>query len=317
MPMRILLAAIVIAIFAAYGAAAQPHGHGPGHGETHRSGGGAETGHQIEAVRRGVERYRDFAVAEREGWRLFGGEEPLMGGHWYPPDGRDYVHGDELDFTRPNNLIYATIDGRRVLTGVAFVVRLGPGEPVPEGFAGSEDRWHVHDFVAAIEAALGERPILNWLANWWLDEAYRNRGDNRARLAMVHVWVTEPNPDGVFADYHRVLPYIQLGLPRAYAQGASLAAARGLHLATEHGCAEAVDGRLWIANASRQQTRTINAACAAARRDLNPVLASDAPTINIEAERVWTRLDLLMQETLSLEQRRRIAAMTEHGEHTH
>lgn len=249
---------------------------------------------------------------------MFGGEEPLMGGHYYPPDGPDYVHGDELDFSRPNNLIYATIDGEKVLTGVAFVVRIGEGEPVPEGFAGDADRWHVHDFVAALEAALEERPILRWFANWWLDANYRDKGDNRGRLAMVHVWVAEPNPDGVFADHHRLLPYIELSLPRAFAEGASVDAARGLHLATDRGCDETIDGRLWIADATRRQARTLHAACETARAEVESALPShDAHRINRIAERAWRELDRTFNATLSAEQRQRIAAMTEHGNHAH
>ena len=38
---------------------------------------------QIEEVRQAVSRYRDFSVAEREGWKAFGDDEPLMGKHYY------------------------------------------------------------------------------------------------------------------------------------------------------------------------------------------------------------------------------------------
>lgn len=44
---------------------------------------------QIHGVARAVERSRDFAVAERDGWKKFGGDEPLMGEHWLLPGGPD------------------------------------------------------------------------------------------------------------------------------------------------------------------------------------------------------------------------------------
>ena len=47
----------------------------------------------------------------------------------------------------------------------------------------------------------------------WLNNKCPSKGDNRRRLAMAHVWVIMPNPDSVFADFNRTLPYVKLGLP--------------------------------------------------------------------------------------------------------
>ena len=271
---------------------------------------------QLAAVRQAVAKYREFAVAEREGWKAFGGDEPLMGFHYGGP-APDYVAGDELDFSRPNNLMYTDIDGRKVLTGVAYVVRIGEGEPVPEGFAGGEDRWHVHDFVRAIEAATEERPALGWLANWWPDKEYRSKGDNRGRLAMAHVWVAMPNPDGVFADFNRTLPYAKLELPDSHWQGASEEAARGLNLATEGGC-QAVDGTLWIANAKKEQERAIKDACARAADDVRAVLRTGGKArINRAGEAAWAAFDAQWQRVLTPAQKARVAAMSEHGSDGH
>ena len=267
---------------------------------------------QIEEVRAAIDRYRDFAVAEQEGWKAFGGDEPLMGKHFYSETMPDYVHGDPLDFSRPNNLMYTEIDGEMVLTGVAFVVRLGDGEPVPEGFAGSGDRWHVHDFIRAIEAATEERPVLRWLANRWIDERYRNRGDTRGRLAMVHAWVTLDNPDGIFADYNRTLPYMKLGLPDGYWSGAGTDAARGLNLATAGGC-EAQDGTLWIADASGRQKRAIREACEASAAMVRASLGQGKAAVNRAGEMAWASYDRVWNEVLTQTQRARIAAMSEHG----
>lgn len=241
---------------------------------------------QIAETHDAVQRYRDFRIAEREGWQVFGDDEPLMGRHYYNEDAPDYVHGDPIDFSRFNNLMYTEIDGEMVLTGVAFVVRLGDGEPVPEGFAGSADKWHVHDFVRAIEAATEERPLIRLIANRWLDANYRNRGDNRGRLAMVHAWVTLDNPDGVFADYNRTLLYLKLGLPEGYWQGASMHAARGLNLATEGGC-DAQGGTLWIADVSDDQERRIRDAWERSAQLVRAALAGGKPAVNRAGMQAW------------------------------
>ena len=58
---------------------------------------------QIATVRKSLEKYKDFNVAKREGWKPFGGEAPLMGMHYSNKKWPDYVYGDKLDFSKPNN----------------------------------------------------------------------------------------------------------------------------------------------------------------------------------------------------------------------
>ncbi len=271
---------------------------------------------QVAQVAAATERYRDASLLQKEGWKRFGGDEPLMGEHWSHPAGPDYVAGKPIDFTRPSNLMYTQIGGKKVLVGVAFVVRLDADDPLPPGFDGAHDHWHVHDIDKALKAALDERPVLGWLANAWLDANYRSKGDNRSRLAMAHTWVTIPNPDDMFANYHRVLPYLKLGLPAAYANGASEASARGLHLATANGCADTLDGALWIANVSGSQTRTLRAACSKAAKTIKAELgARDAARINALAARQWADWQAVWNRQLTPEQRARIDAMTDHSGH--
>lgn len=282
----------------------------------------ATTQAQVEQLRRALVRYADFEVARREGWKKFGGkgagEGPLMGEHWLLPKergGPDYLSGQPLDFTRPSNLIYAEIGGKRELIGVTFNVRLADGEPVPEGFAGSADRWHVHDFPRAIAAATEGRPMLRWLAHSFAPAEFTRPGAGRGRVAMVHVWPTLPNPDGLFADKHRLLPYLKLGLPAAHAQGASIQAAKGLHLATPRGCADTIDGALWIANAPKNTSKRLHAVCATAAAHVKQGLATGRKAdINTMAEHGWAMFSAAWDQALTPQQQARIAAITEHGE---
>ncbi|RVT87220.1 hypothetical protein DXV76_03830 [Rhodobacteraceae bacterium CCMM004] len=271
----------------------------------------ARTADEVAAVRAAVARYADYDVARREGWRPFGGDEPLMGRHYHHPDGPDYVHGDPLNLTRPSNLMYADVGGRKVLTGVAFVVRLGRGEPLPSGFTGRADRWHVHDMERAFAAATETRPLLRGVGEWWMDRNFRDRGDSRGRLAMVHVW-TLPNPDGAFALHNRTLPYLRLGLPGETARGASLAAARGVALATPGGCARATEGQFWVAQVPRRSQRRILNACGQAADYVRARMGQGPAALNRAGETAWAAFARHRDGILTPAEKRRIAAMAEH-----
>ncbi|MGH7461104.1 MAG: hypothetical protein ACREMA_08755 [Longimicrobiales bacterium] len=99
------------------------------------------------------------ANAVAAGYRRFGNEGPLMGEHWYHPE----LVRKPLDLEHPATLQYATINGRRTLVGVAYNVYQRPGEPLPEGFAGSNDHWHVHDVPKLACALVTDRPLLRRL----------------------------------------------------------------------------------------------------------------------------------------------------------
>ncbi len=306
-----LFAAMRKIILAALLAAAPAAAH---NGVPHDQGLTPATINQLHAVAEAIAPYHDVRHAEAAGWKKSGGDEPLMGEHWYHPDGADYTGSDApLDFTRPSNLIYTLIAGERVLTGVTFNVRLGEGEAAPDGFAGDADRWHVHDLARAIAAALPDRPGLRSPADGWLEANSRSRGDERGRLAMVHVWLGIDNPDGVFADHHRVVPYLKLGLPASHARGAGLAAAHGLALAAEGGCAARIDGRLWLANVPPATTQALHAACAQEAQRIREELGASPARLNEVAAAGWQRFDALWDRSLSAEERERIAAIVEHG----
>ena len=272
---------------------------------------------ELSAVHEASMRYTDFQVSREERWAKFGPDTPLIGEHWSLARSRggvDYVHGRPLDFRRPNNLLYTFIRGKRVLTGVAFVVRISPDEPIPEGFSGSADQWHVHDIPKAIRAALQDRPLLRALAGIAVPKHYLGKGDGRGRQAMLHVWTGAiPNPDGPFAHYNRAIPYAKLGLPLSFAEDASLSAARGLQLATVNGCSDGIDRELWIANASVATTRAIKHACAAAAEHVKLGLSSgDRSETNAMAEHGWAMFDAAWNRSLTPAQLARIKTMTEH-----
>lgn len=211
--------------------------------------------------------------------------------------------------------MYTLIDGRRVLTGVSFNVRIAPGESVPEGFAGQQDEWHAHDFPKAVAAALQDRPLLRWIANRFAPPHFVGKGDGRGRLAMAHVWTGAfPNPDGPFAHRNRAIPYAKLHLPAAYAVGASEAAARGLNLAAPSGCTESIDGERWIANAGGGVKKRLQAACRAAADHVRLGLATrDKASVNRMAEHGWAMFDAEWKRALTPAQQARIAAIIEHG----
>jgi len=268
---------------------------------------------QLELVRRAAGQWRDFERAQSAGWKAFGGEGPLTGQYYYHPDGPDYVSGDTLDFSRPNSLIYAAIDGQRILVGVAFAVRIAAGDAVPPGFAGPQDIWHVHDFLGAIDAVTADRPFRRPVANRWLQDVFVSRGDARYRLAMVHVWTRFDNPDGVFAGHDRSLPYRQLGLPVTWSDGVSLETARGVAIATQGGCDNTLGGHAWIANLSREQMRLLGTGCRRSAGRVRAAATRGKAVLNRAARIAWLEYQAAYHMVLTPDQKGRIAAMIEHG----
>ncbi|MDX8352358.1 hypothetical protein [Cognatiyoonia sp. IB215182] len=266
---------------------------------------------QLATARQAAEPYMNIDTARRDGWRPFGGDEPLMGQHWHQRGGVDYASGAPIDPRRPSNLLYTDLGGQMQLVALSYNVRIAPGEPVPEGFVGSSDEWHVHDVAAFIAAAGADRPLLRGLAQGWLDREIAQR-DGKTRLAMVHLWLI-PNPDGVFASHNRTLAYLDLGLPAAWANGAPMASARGLALAGPNGCDEALEGRLWVANVDRSTARRLMQGCEQMADFVQEGLPGDMATTNARAASAWMSFDRFLQDTLTADQKRRIAAIAEHG----
>src|SRR5688572_12952076 len=163
--------------------AAHEHATSGSH-DHHAAGGDAELARQLTELRAATDRYRNHRNAVTDGYRLFGKEGALMGEHWYR---QDLVRAP-LDLRRPSTLQYAVLDGQRVLVGVAYTVYQRPGEPIPEGFAGAADHWHVHDVEKIARTAADGRPLLRWIVNRRASKGRLGAGDGRTHLVMVHAW---------------------------------------------------------------------------------------------------------------------------------
>ncbi|MEL6837831.1 MAG: hypothetical protein AAFP85_00980 [Pseudomonadota bacterium] len=264
---------------------------------------------EIGAIERAVAPYRDIRQARADGWRRSTGHVPLMGEHWARRDGVDYVVGDALDLRKPSNLIYADIGGRMELIAVSYVVRIGANDPMPPGFSGPADVWHVHN-LDQILAALGEkRPLIARLGSRWVSRNFAQDGNRR--LAMVHVWLNGNNPAGPFENLNPTLPYRRLGLGPAYADGASLDAAQGVALAHPDGCDNELDGKLWLAAVTGQKKRALGQICRQMQSQVRASLGRSPTELNRVAADAWRIFDQQRFMLLTNDERRRMLSIVE------
>jgi hypothetical protein len=263
---------------------------------------------QLDAVRKATERYRDHGNAVADGYKLFGADGPLMGEHWFRPD----LVKQPLDIARPATLQYAVINGKRELIGVAFNVYQRPGETLPEGFAGPADHWHVHDIPKLAEALVSDRPLLRRAVQRRAAAGKLGAGDQRSQLVMLHAWVWSDNPDGMFAQQHRTLPYLRAGLPGEWAENGSMDAAWGVSL-LRAGCGRELDRLDRLAKLSGSQREKLNAACAQAAEDVRAAAADakSAGQLNAPAAAAWQTFANVREKTLTAEQKKRLGAVVE------
>lgn len=266
---------------------------------------------QIADVRQATARYRDHAAARDDGYRLFGSEGALIGEHWYRSD----LVRKPLALDSPSTLQYATIANERRLVGVAYTTYRQPTDPMPEGFAGSDDHWHVHDVVKLARAISEGRPLLRWLTENKITRGKLGGGDGRTHLTMVHAWIWPENPDGMFANDHPVLPYLRAGLPESWAEKGRLDAARGLALAAEGGCAAEIKRINALAQLERAQRRAMGERCDAAAREVRATLERPdrtAGAVHQTSEGAWRAFVEAKDGFLTPDQKRRLASIVEH-----
>lgn len=264
---------------------------------------------EVTEARTAALQWADLNVARKAGWRPFGGEAPLMGRHYTHRDQKDYVHGEEIDFSRPSNLVYATIDGRQMLVAFAYIVQKAPEEPLPEGFSGTRDVWHVHDGARFLSAMRESRPFIANLAGRWFTNNLSD-GD-RTQLAMVHLWLI-PNPKGQFASHNPALAYRDLGLPLDWASP-DMEPARGLALTRDGGCSEALDAELWIAGVDRRRTRGLLSNCRQIAAWISQGIDGSERQVEARATEGWQRLEDLRHMAMTDAERRRSKAFVEDG----
>jgi hypothetical protein len=118
---------------------------------------------QLDAVREATAKYLDETVAVADGYVDIHVFIPHMGWHYL----KESLVDDQFEATKPELLVYQDdpCGGPRKLVAVEYGVPTALVNKAPQGFAGKSDTWNV---VA--------------LTNMW----------------MVHAWVWEWNPAGVF-----------------------------------------------------------------------------------------------------------------------
>jgi hypothetical protein len=174
------------------------------------------------ATREATARYQDQQAALRDGYRRIGPDFPSMGEHWI---NRAVIMRGEVDPLRPPILEYIVVAGKPVLAGVAYAKLVYAGEPSsPIPAPGSA--WHYH------AGSVDEESFI-------LGHAGGNDGSDSnqgPRIAVLHAWIWQENPAGLFATDNWALPWIRLGLvsPPASATSSPAALAATLAAGGEH-----------------------------------------------------------------------------------
>lgn len=267
----------------------------------------AELRTEIDAVRKATARYLDHANAVADGYVRFGGDGPLMGEHWYRPD----LVRRPLDLAHPSTLQYATIDGRMMLIGVAYTLYRAPSDPIPEGFAGEDDVWHVHDVERMRSALTEDRPLLRAIANRRARQSSHASNPDKTLLTMVHAWIWLDNPAGLFAQHHLALPYLRAGLP--VPDQPVFDAASGIALLAPNACRQDLRRLAFVAQLSDEQRASMREACDAAAEEVRRARSlNDPATLETLAADAWRRYAGTQNRVLSAEQKLRLQSMVEH-----
>ena len=166
---------------------------------------------QLDSVRSATERYKDVNAALADGYEQVGGEVPNMGAHFIHDD---RVNDGVLNVEEPEFVLYdQDRAGRWRLVGTAFVLprEVDPpsaadaaGDDHPEGFEGPLDNWHVHYQLCTLPN--GGFQTLS-------QEACEDRDGVFAPSYgwMIHAWVHDDNPLGVFSMWNPNVPPLALG----------------------------------------------------------------------------------------------------------
>ena len=166
---------------------------------------------QLESVRVATEKYQDYNIALADGYVQVGGVVPNMGAHFIHP-GR--VIDGVLNLNEPEIVLYHRDDSDKWrLSGTAFVLprstetfsaTTAVGDDHPEGFAGPLDNWHVHYQLCTFPD--GQFQTLS-------EEVCEDGGGLFIHSYgwMIHAWVHDDNPLGVFSVWNSNVPPLALG----------------------------------------------------------------------------------------------------------
>jgi hypothetical protein len=153
----------------------------------------------VEQVRSATKRYHDQSVAFSDGYRRVGPDVPSMGQHWVA---LRRIKGELTDPRLPPILEYATIDGQPRLIGVGYALMLPEGvEFDPMIVPAPASAWRF------VHGTLSEDGLILHHADSVTEPVL-----TMPRLAVLHAWVWQPNPAGVFASDNWSLPYVRMGL---------------------------------------------------------------------------------------------------------
>lgn len=162
---------------------------------------------QLDAARAAGLRLGSIRAAERAGYRRIAPRSitdltPFMGEHWL---NARLLRSPTVRMTRPAYLMFYPLPSNTeepTLVGLAYGILQPTGAPVPDGFAGPLDRWHVHLPCADVPG------LKSTLAHGVSDCLALGGRPGATQIAMVHVWLGVPNPDGPFAPSNPALPYV-------------------------------------------------------------------------------------------------------------
>ena len=153
---------------------------------------------QLDQVRTSTEKYRDIDAAWADGFMQITDEVPNMGAHFINvARGVDGV----FDPSEPEVLLYVHDEaGEWELVGTSFILskeQVGPDHP--EAFAGPLDNWHIH-FSVCTGPNVASRSST-------AEECRQQGGIWAPTLGwMIHAWVWEDNPLGVFNMWNPEIP---------------------------------------------------------------------------------------------------------------
>ena len=148
---------------------------------------------QLETLRAATDRYRDVKAAVADGYVKVTDEVPNMGAHYQH---QGHIDDGMFNLEEPEGLLYVKDPaGKWQLRGTFFLLpREAVGDMHPETFTGPLDNWHMHYGLCVPEVAL-------------LDGCEMSGGiPVQSSPWMVHAWVRDDNPLGVFHMWNPNIP---------------------------------------------------------------------------------------------------------------